>query len=125
MLRQRGADPVRARALLAVIESGCEQDGVESGSKLWVRDPSVDDVTARVREQQAGLRSREVVTELVEDRRCGALETAPLLDVGVVRWVEGFGLQADLRRAAPGRDDLIANRAHHSRAGEKSPQGVP
>jgi hypothetical protein len=118
-LRQRGADSVRAGALLAVIEAGSQQDGIEPRSKSRVRDPTIDDVTALVREQQACFRTGEVVAELIEDRRRGALETAPFVDVGVVRRVEGLGLEADQGGAAPGLHDLRANRMHDARAGEK------
>jgi hypothetical protein len=51
---------------------------------MRVRHSPVDDVSLLVREQQAGTRSGEVVTQLIEDRCCRALESAPLFEVGVV-----------------------------------------
>jgi hypothetical protein len=110
-LSQRGADPVRARALLAVIETRGDQDVVESRAKRSIRDTTVDNVTMLISQHEARFGTGEVITDLFEHGRRRALETRLLLDIGVIGRFEPLWLEADQGRPAPRRDNLGSNRA--------------
>ena len=85
LLRDRGADRVGTDQVLAVQETGCELDAVEPGQHAAVGCPPVDDLAARVGEQEPDAGTFELAGQLVQDRGRGPAQRP----VGVQVWLVG------------------------------------
>jgi hypothetical protein len=91
LLRDRGADRVGPDQVLAVQEAGRELDVIEPGQDAAVGGPAVDDLAARVGEQQAHAGAFELIGHLVQDRGRGPAQRAVLVEVRLIGHLEVVG----------------------------------
>ena len=93
LLRNRGADRVGPDQVLAVQETGRELDVVEPGQDAGVGGPPVDDLAARVGEQQTHAGTFELIGHLVQDRGRGPAQRAVVVEVRLIGHLEAVGAE--------------------------------
>ena len=93
LLRNRGADRVGPGQVLAVQETGRKLDAIEPGQDANVGRPPVDDLAARVGEQQADASTFELIGDLVQDRGRGPAQRAVIVEIRLIRHLEVVGTE--------------------------------
>jgi hypothetical protein len=93
LLRNRGADRVGPGQVLPVQETGRELDAVEPGQDAGAGGPPVDDLAARVGEQQTHARTFELIGHLVQDRGRGPAQRAVIIEIRLIRHLEVVGTE--------------------------------
>ena len=93
LLRYSGADRVGPDQALAVQETGRELDAIEPGKDAGVGRPPVDDLAARVGEQQTHARTFELAGYLVQDRGRGPAQRAVIVEIRPIGHLEAVGTE--------------------------------
>jgi hypothetical protein len=93
LLRNSGADRVGPDQALAVYEAGRELDVIEPGQDAGVGRPPVDDLAARVAEQQAHAGTFELIGYLVQDRGRSPAQRAVMVEIRLIGHLEVVGTE--------------------------------